>query len=365
MISFSSTLFRYISKEFMTNFMALMSIILGIMMIFEVIELFRQAAGDASISLHLIFSLALMKLPYLGERLMPMTVLFAGIYTCWKLNKTSELIAIRSYGVSVWQFLSPILICAFLLGVFSTTVLNPFSSVFLGKHQRLQKKYIEKDENLIAISKTGIWLRQPTKDGYALIHSSSFDNKKWQLNKVLILSFDNDNNFIRRIDSPIAYLKNKYWDIKNPVIEDKIKGLITKDSIKIKTKLTSKKIEESFSDPETIPFWNMAEYIKVMEETGFPATRISLYFHKLLSKPFLFLAMILLAASFSLRPSRFGGTAYMVIFGIGIGFIVFFTESVLHAFAISHKIPVYLAAWSPSIMAMLAGSTFLLHLEDG
>ena len=365
MITAPSTLFRYIGRQFIINFLGLMLILLGTLLIFEVIELLRKISSSTPLSLDMVISMSFMRMPYLGERIMPMGILFSAIYTCWKLNKTSELIVIRSYGLSAWQFLSPLIICAFMIGVFSTAILNPVSSVFLGKQQRLEKIYIKKDTNLITITKTGIWLRQPTEGGYALIHSRNFDHTNWQLNDVLILFFDNDDNFLRRIDSPIVSLQDKYWEIKNPVIEDKIKGLISQDAIKLSTELNSQKIEESFADPETISFWSIPEYIKIMDETGFPSTHVSLHFHKLLSTPFLFVAMILLAASFSMRPPRFGGTTYLIAMGVAVGFFVFFAESMLGAFGTSHKIPVYLAAWSTSIMSLLAGISLLLHLEDG
>src|SRR5690606_29575851 len=99
--------------------------------------------------------------------------------------------------------------------------------------------------------------------------------------------------------------------------------------------------------------------------TGFPATRTYLHYHKLLSRPLMFIAIILLAASFSLRPVRFNTTAYMVGFGISIGFAIFFVESFMGAFGLSQKIPVTLAAWGTPAIAMLIGITSLLHLEDG
>jgi lipopolysaccharide export system permease protein len=102
-----------------------------------------------------------------------------------------------------------------------------------------------------------------------------------------------------------------------------------------------------------------------MEDTGFPATRLYIHFQSLLAQPFLLAAMVLLAATFSLRPPRFGGVATMIALGIAVGFLVFFVQSMLQAFGVSQKVPVGLAAWSPSIVSLLLGVTALLHMEDG
>ncbi|MDF3024389.1 MAG: permease YjgP/YjgQ family protein, partial [Alphaproteobacteria bacterium] len=81
--------------------------------------------------------------------------------------------------------------------------------------------------------------------------------------------------------------------------------------------------------------------------------------------PFFFVAMVLLAATFSLRPPRFGGAGALLALGVAIGFFVFFMDSMLGAFGLSQKIPAYLAAWTPAIVSLLLGTTALLHLEDG
>jgi lipopolysaccharide export system permease protein len=342
-----------------------MLILLGIMLLFEIIEFLRRTSNMPQAPFSLMLSMSLMKLPYLGERVLPMGILFAAVYTCWKLNKTSELVVIRSSGLSAWQFLSPLLICALLTGIFSTAVLNPISSVFLSKYSYLERVHFRNNANLVTVSKTGIWLRQPYERGYAMIHSATFDQKEWQLNNVMVLFFDDKDNFVRRLDSPVAYLREGYWDIQQPLVNNKGGALQRFDSRQIPTELTAQKIVESFADPDTISFWSIPEYIHIMEATGFPATRLYLHFHTLLAQPFLFAAMILLAATFSLRPPRLGGTAYMIVLGVAVGFFVFFLQSVLQAFGLSQKIPVNLAAWSPALIGLLLGGTALLHLEDG
>ena len=75
--------------------------------------------------------------------------------------------------------------------------------------------------------------------------------------------------------------------------------------------------------------------------------------------------MVLLAATFSLRPARFGGTGALIALGVGAGFFVFFMENMLGAFGASQKIPAFLAAWTPAVVSLLLGLTALLHLEDG
>jgi lipopolysaccharide export system permease protein len=256
------------------------------------------------------------------------------------------------------------LIGALFTGIFATAVVNPFSSTLLAKYDQMVALYLQHNSNLVTVSRTGIWLRQPTQAGYALIHSAAFDEHEWRLSGVTIFYFDDQDNFLTRIDSPVAYLKDGFWEIHDALINEKSSSH-HEEVRKLSTELTAQKIEESFADPDTISFWSIPEYIYIMDETGFPTTPLHIHFQALLAQPFLFMAMVMLAATFSLRPPRFGGTGGMIVLGVALGFFIFFMESMLHAFGISQKIPVYLAAWTPSVVSLLLGTTALLHLEDG
>ena len=62
----------------------------------------------------------------------------------------------------------------------------------------------------------------------------------------------------------------------------------------------------------------------------------------------MFAAMILLAATVSMRPPRFRGAAALFGIGVFMGFFVFFMSSFMQALGASHQIPVVLAAWAPA-----------------
>ena len=360
----SPRLFSYISRNFLLNFLVLMSMLLGIVFIFDIVELMRRASGYEGISFNLILTMAALKMPDVGQMMLPFGILFSAIYTCWKLNKTHELVVIRAAGLSAWQFLAPMLFSALLIGILATTIINPISSFLLSKYGQMEIIHLNSDDNLITISRTGIWLRQPLSDGYALLHSVNFNKEFWHLSDVTVFFFDPQDQFTYRMDSAVMQLQDGHWELRDVTVNQR--NTTSRHAVqKIPTDLTPQRIEESFADPETISFWKIKEHIKIMEETGFPATRLALHFQSLMAKPLLFAAMILLAATFSLRPPRFGGTTVMIALGVLVGFFIFFMESMLHAFGTSQKISVIMAAWTPAVVSLLLGTTALLHLEDG
>ncbi len=100
MMGSTSTLFRYIGRKFLFNLFAIMTILLGIMFMFDIVETLRRTGGQVHIPLGTMLSISLLKLPYLAQSILSIGVLFTSIYTCWRLNKTSELVVIRSFGLS-------------------------------------------------------------------------------------------------------------------------------------------------------------------------------------------------------------------------------------------------------------------------
>jgi lipopolysaccharide export system permease protein len=330
----------------------------------DTVELLRRAVSKDAVGFATLLKMAALKLPFVSEKVLPFGVLFASIYTCWKLNRTQELVVIRAAGLSAWQFLAPLLLSAFALGFFATAVLSPFSSFLFGRYNQMENIHFKENSNLVTVSRSGIWLRQATDDGYALLRAAAFDEHSWQFSDLTLLFFDRDDGYIRRLDAKTGYLQTGAWDLRRVTIND---GAATtrQDAFTLPTTLTASKIEESFADPETLSFWRMPEYLGIMEESGIPTTRLRIYYQSLLAKPFLLIGMVLLAATFSLRPTRFGGTSMLIALGAAAGFFIFFFESMLHAFGFSQKIPVLLSAWTPSLVGIMIGASALLHLEDG
>ena len=79
----------------------------------------------------------------------------------------------------------------------------------------------------------------------------------------------------------------------------------------------------------------------------------------------LLIAMVLIAATFSLRLTRRGGTMLWASSGLFFGFLLYFLSDLVFALGLSARIPEVLAAWAPATVTMLLGLTSLLHLEDG
>jgi lipopolysaccharide export system permease protein len=102
-----------------------------------------------------------------------------------------------------------------------------------------------------------------------------------------------------------------------------------------------------------------------MEATGFDSRKLKIHFQSLLAQPLLFAAMVILAATVSLRMARFQKTSLLIGAGVVIGFVMFFASSFLQALGASDQIPILLAAWFPSLIALSVGISVIMTTEDG
>lgn len=361
------TLSRYLARTYATNVIFLLLALLSIIYLFDTVELIRRASKRADIPLSLVLEMGLLKLPEVGQVLLPFAILFSAMFTFWQLSKRNELVVVRSAGFSVWQFIAPIIGVALVIGVLQMTVINPVGSLLISKFEVLESRLLKREKNQIALFREGLWLRQDAADGeeYAILHAEKITQPDWLLKNVTVLFFAQDNTFLRRIDAMQATLEPSKWVLENTTTHSAHGTTVTNSELSLATNLTKQDVEDSFSSPESMSFWKLPSHINTLEETGFDASRLRVHYYNLLAQPLLFAAMILLAATVSLRPPRQQGGLLLVSAGVFIGFFVFFMSSFLQALGASQQIPPFLAAWSPGLICLLFGLTIVMSLEDG
>lgn len=368
----SLTFSRYIAFSYFKNTLFLLLALMGIIYLFDTVELIRRAEKFDNVPITLVLRMGLLKLPEVVQILFPFAILFGAMFTFWQLNRRQELVVVRSAGFSVWQFIAPVIGVAIFIGVLQISVLNPIGALLVGKYEQLESTYLKRDNNQIAIFREGLWLRQnvdlgpayPEK-GYVILHAAKIQRGEWRLKNVKALFFDKDDNFVSRLDAPHASLKEGHWVFEASHISQNTGEVVNLKRYAMPTHLTMQDVEDSFASPATMSFWHLPGYIKTLEETGFDASALRVHYHNLLSQPLFFVAMILLAAIVSMRPPRNREGLILFASGVFIGFVVFFMSSFLQALGASQQIPVFLAAWSPSLICFMLGISMIIHLEDG
>lgn len=364
---FPATLSRYFARIYVLNVLFLIGAMLAVIWLFDSVELLRRASKRSDVPLSVVLEMGLLKLPDVGQVVLPFAMLFAAMFTFWQLARRGELVVARASGLSVWQFLGPVVAVAILAGILHMGAINPLGSVFLARFNQMERTYLTRQKSLVSLFREGLWLRQTVGDdgSDAILHAAKIRLPEWKMQDVTVLLFAPDGSFAGRIDAGGAALGEKAWVLQDAEINLPAREPEHRQSWSLPTTLTRQEIEESFASPDSMSFWHLPGYIGTLESTGFDATRLRIHFQALLSQPLLFAAMVLLAAAVSLRPPRTQSNFGLILFGIVTGFSVFFLSSYLQALGTAHQIPVLLAAWSPALVTFLLGVGVLLRTEDG
>ncbi len=359
------TLGGYFGKRFLVMLFTIFGGVFGLVMLVDYLEMMRRFSTAPNATALLIAMASAYRVPQLLERILPFAVLIGAMSSFLALSRRLELVVARSAGVSAWQFTAPAIIAALVIGAISTAVYNPIAANLHEQSKHMEAVMSGYAPQHRGTTNTGIWLRQRGADGNSIINAASSREQGISLSIVTVFVFDLSNRFVERVEASAARLEQGQWRLENARVHSPGNLPAERASYLLSTNLTAEQVQETFSTPETVPFWELPDYIARAENAGLSASAYRLQHQKLLAQPFLLGGMVLLAAAFSLRFFRFGGVQKMVLGGIGSGFLFYIATKLADDLSKADLINPMVAAWSPAVLTGIAGYVALLYLEDG
>ena len=355
---------RYFGLRFLNSVLLVFVGIFVLVALLDYIEMMRRASDVPNVSAILVAKTSLYRVPQVTERILPFCVLIGAMSCYLNFSRRLELVVARAAGMSAWQFVSPALVVAFLLGVFATTVYNPVSAVLQERSKRFEAELFG-DDSAVRGGGGPFWASQRSDDGQAIINAKSSRDQGVSLAGVTAFTYDQAGRFKQRIESRTAVLEPGVWKLVDARVYEPRALPQNVATFSLKTNLTPEQVRERFATPETVPFWELPLYIKIAEHAGLVAAGYRLQFQKLLARPFFLAAMVLLAASVSLRFFRMGGVQKMVLSGVAAGFLLYILQKVTEDLSKAELMHPVAAAWLPVVAGGLTGFIALLYQEDG
>jgi lipopolysaccharide export system permease protein len=359
----------YVTRYFVLAFFATLLAIMGVTLLFDSIELLRRLSNKADVGLDMVLFMAVLKMPQMLNTVLPFAVMIGAMIAFWRLTRTHELVVIRAIGVSAWQFLIPVVLVVFAFGVFNLSVINPLAASMYQEYERLEDDLQMRTDNPLTFSSGGLWMREALPSGgQSVIHAGRVHQTsgKLEMVRISVLQQDRNGHFQSRMEAAKGGIENNILSLRDVWVLKGGEASRYVKEIQQPTALSLGKIQDKFSSPASLSFWELPGFIKFFEAAGFSAHKHVLHWHSLLASPFLYCAMVFVAAVFSLNPNiRKGGLLFRVIAGVGTGFVFYFMTRITYALGLSDSLPLFLAAWSPVIVTLLLSLTILLHQEDG
>ncbi len=365
---------RYILRECLTGLAMVLGILLLAIVMIDVVEQLRTVGGDVQLSILSALQLSLMKLPQIVEQTLPFALLVAAMMAYTRLNRRSELSIIRASGISAWRFLTPVILLALVLGIFTMMVLNPFAARLSASFEMTRDRLLNEGRPTLAVSDTGIWLRQGDETNQIVIHAKRVAEGGVNLEDVKMIQEErlyangrptNDYAFARRIDAERAILREGFWQLEGVVENVPNQPPDRRDNLAIPTTLDAATLLDKFASPNTIGFWQLPKFVQQTQAAGLDASRYKMRLNSLIALPALFVAMALIGAVVCLRLQRMGGNSQLLAIGslaaVGLYFFTQFSSSL----GATGAAPPVVAAWSPPLFVLFCTLAFIAYREDG
>ena len=350
----------YIAHRFAATLAIILLAAAIIIFLADYVEVLRRFTGAEGFSALVGVQLAVMRTPILLDTALPFAFLFGALLSLLGLSRKLELVVARASGVSAWGFLRAPFAVALLFGALATLFLNPIAVTLKESAERMEAQL-----SGTARWGSGHWFRQGSSAGASIVHAGAASDDGSFLFGVTAFVFGHDGAFREKVSAVRAEYAQGRWLMEDATVVSGQRAPRTVRFYELLTDLNADELRRSFVEPEAISVWSLPGFVATAERTGVESEQFRVALHALVSRPFFLVAMVLIAATVSLRLTRYGGTWRLILTGAVIGFLLYAFTEIASDLGGNGIIDPVLAAWLPPLVAMILGSTALLYQEDG
>lgn len=361
---------RYIARNFLMRFLQILIGFFLLIFFINFMDALEKVKGSDA-PFYIPVAMAALQAPDFINDIIPSIILMSAIATFFTLSSKSELTVIRASGFSLWQIIRPMAMSAFLIGVLWITAVGYASIQMTKQFNALEGKYVRNEIREVVAPENGIWIRQDNTQNVGediIIKAEKIYKNNIELNRVTLWFYDKNGKFYQKIDADKMFLKNGFWKLQNVVINNPAAINKKVDDYMIHTDLEAdfllQKIVNNFQNVKLFSLFELPGLIDDLKDAGFSSTKFEVYFHSLLSKPLLFLAMIFIACFFGMNHVRDRKTILMIFLGITTGLILYITSTIIGALGSSKIIPIFASTWIIAIICLAIGILLIYKKEN-
>ena len=364
-------IYKYFSKNLAQYFLIALFSLIALVFFVDLIELFRRASNKVGVA-HLqqanfydILGMASLKITGNIEKILPFAVLIGSISCFNQWRKNNYYIITRSSGLSLWKIITPSLLCFFILGIFSITILNPISTIMNKKYENLETIFFKhKKVNNFSFDNRGFWMKQTSNGKTIIINAYKINSKLQTLNDVNIFILNENADFEKRISAKAAKFDKNKLSLSNAIITDSESLVSSFSKYKLNLDITSENINVSILEPETIFIINLPNYILNMKKFGLNISKHLIHLFKLICQPLLLISMILLSASLMLRSSERKVKVGIVSLSLVVGFSLYFVGDFVFALGSSEMLHPIVSGFGPTLIGLFSGCYLVSDIDE-
>lgn len=341
----------------------------------SVFDLVRQVA-ESGLMIGIVIKVLLLKMPQFIFYSFPMSTLLAALMAYSRFSSDSELIALRSSGISIYRIVAPAVVLSLLVTgmsfVFNEVVVpaaNYEASTTLAK--ALNKDNLDlKEQNIFYPEYTDE--KQPngdtTKVLRRLFYAEQFDGQR--MKKLTILDWSRQGlNQIITAESATWNRQQNIWDFFNGTIyltssDAAYRDIVRFEHQQLKLPRAPLDLAGKGRNYDEMNIAQSLDYLKIVRMSGDDKKilKLKVRIQQRISMPFVCVVFGLVGSALGIRPQRTGkatsfGISVLVIFSY---YLLLTICGVLGQMAI---LTPFMAAWMPNFFGLGAGGFLVVRAE--
>ena len=355
---------KYVLKELLYPFIfgvaSFSSIFIASSLLFKIVQYITTYGAPIST----VGRLFLYSLPEIVNYTFPMAVLLAALMAFGKLSGNSEIVAMKSGGISYYRIVAPVIVVGFVVSIFS--VIWAEKVVPPSKHEAKRILAVEIKGDSKPKTQDHVVIKTLTGGTQRITYARSFNEKTQIMSNVTIEEFTG-NKLSRVQTAKYAKWEDGKWVLVdgNVFTMDDKDGVVSKAAFEkqvIPINTTPREINWEQKSINEMTLGELRGYVKVLERQKLPSSDLWTEIYMRFAIPLASLVFALLGAPLGTQRQRSGSSI-----GMGISVIVIFMYYGIMAFTTGlgkgGVIPPLLAAMLPNIVCFIAG-IFMLRRAD-
>lgn len=288
--------------------------------------------------------------------LLPIAALIGSVVGLGSMASNSELVVMRSVGVSLWRIVGWTIRPALLLIVLSFAL-----SQWVIPHSNEYAKAAKKRNYAAALGEVrGYW----TKEGQRFVYID-YANAKGELHQVQVLDFDANNRLVATLNAQKGqFAQAQQWHLQQ-VDQVDIFPLghaqrTTRMQDTLALALQPKYVHMVTVDPEDLAPSQLLSFMGYMHEYSQIPKKYELAFWQKVAEPFSLIALVVVACSFVFGPLRQQSMGFRLVIALFTGLGFYYVQDFLGYASLVYSPS---AAWFVflPILFLLAAGAYLLH----
>ena len=342
----------YLGRVLLNQILLVLGVLVGVFVFVTFIDQVSYL-GTGQYSLLDAIKYVLLSTPRIVYEVFPMAVLVGAILGLSLLAVDSELIVMRSSGVSIGQITVAVLKLGFLLALVALLIgefITPWSETLAqrGRAQALERNIEQK-------SNSGLWLRD--KKTFVNVREVLPD---LTLRDIRVFEFDSMSQLRALVYAGKGRYAESFWDlddVRQTLIDEQGFTQVSEaPKARWNTAVTPQTMTVFLVQPDQLSLLQLRQYIAHLSANVQDTRNFELAYWSKLTLPVSAAVMLLLAIPFVFGSIRSGGMGRNLFIGIMIGITFFATSKALGYIVLVYHMPPLVGAILPTVaFAVAAG----------